>query len=117
VLALPGLVLMAVNAFAVALFLGMLCARFRDIAPIVGSVMQLAFFVSPVIWKPELLAEKQVWLPLNPFYTVMETVRGPLLEGGAPLLIWVSAIGFTLLTCAAAFAFFVRFRGRIAFWV
>ncbi len=117
VLALPGLALMAVNAFAVALFLGMLCARFRDIAPIVGSVMQLAFFVSPVIWKPELLAEKQVWLPLNPFYTVMETVRGPLLDSGAPLLIWASAIGFTLLTCAAAFAFFVRFRGRIAFWV
>jgi lipopolysaccharide transport system permease protein len=117
VLALPGLALIAVNAFAVALFLGMLCARFRDIAPIVGSVMQLAFFVSPVIWKPELLKEKAAWLPLNPFYTVMETVRGPLVEGGAPPLVWASALGFTLLTCAAAFAFFVRFRGRIAFWV
>jgi lipopolysaccharide transport system permease protein len=117
VLALPGLLLIAVNAFAVALLLGMLCARFRDIAPIVASVMQLAFFMSPVIWKPELLGEKQAWLPLNPFYTVMETVRGPLVEGGAPPLVWASAIGFTLLACAVAFAFFVRFRGRIAFWV
>jgi lipopolysaccharide transport system permease protein len=117
VLALPGLVLIAVNAFAVALFLGMLCARFRDIAPIVGSVMQLAFFISPVLWKPELLKEKAAWLPLNPFYTVMETVRGPLIEGGAAPVVWASALGFTLLTCAVAFAFFVRFRGRIAFWV
>ncbi len=45
VLLIPGLALIAVNAFFVALFLGMLCARFRDIGPIVGSVMQLAFFV------------------------------------------------------------------------
>jgi lipopolysaccharide transport system permease protein len=116
-LALPGLLLVAVNAFAVALFLGMLCARFRDIAPIVASVMQLAFFLSPVLWKPELLAERQVWLPLNPFYVVMETVRGPLVEGGASAVVWLSAVLYTALACAVAFAFFVRFRGRIAFWV
>ena len=117
VLALPGLLLLAVNAFAVALFLGMLCARFRDIPPIVANVVQLAFFLSPVIWEPELLGERARWLPLNPFYTIMETIRGPLLEGGVPPLIWASALGFTLLNCAVAFAFFVRFRGRIAFWV
>jgi lipopolysaccharide transport system permease protein len=116
-LALPGLALLAVNAFAIALLLGMLCARFRDIPPIVANVVQLAFFVSPVLWKPELLGEGARWLPLNPFYTVMETIRGPLLEGGASPLVWLSAIAFTLATCAVAFGFFVRFRGRIAFWV
>ena len=116
-LAIPGLALVALNAFALAIVLGMVCARFRDIPPIVASVLQLAFFMSPVMWKPELLGERRVWLPLNPFYTLMETVRGPLVEGGAPLLVWASAIGFTLVTCALSFAFFVRFRGRIAFWV
>lgn len=116
-LAIPGLALLAANAFALALLLGMVCARFRDIPPIVGSVLQLAFFMSPVLWKPELLGERQVWLPLNPFYVLMETVRGPLVEGGASGLVWLSAVCFTLLTCAASFAFFVRFRGRIAFWV
>jgi lipopolysaccharide transport system permease protein len=79
--------------------------------------MQLAFFVSPVLWKPALLNERQVWLPLNPFYVLMETVRGPLIGEGASLLIWVAAVCYTALICAIAFAFFVRFRGRIAFWV
>ncbi|MDO9710181.1 ABC transporter permease [Paracraurococcus lichenis] len=116
-LLLPGLALVTVNAFFISLFLGMLCARFRDIAPIVGSVMQLAFFMSPVLWKPELLGENAVWLPLNPFYALMETVRGPLVEGGVPAVIWLSAIAYTLLAGAVALAFFVRFRGRIAFWV
>lgn len=116
-LAIPGLLLIALNACIVALFLGMLCARFRDIPPIVGSVMQLAFFMSPVLWKPELLGEGQVWLPFNPFYTLMETVRGPLVEGGAAPVVWLSAVVYTVLLAAVALAFFIRFRGRIAFWV
>ena len=116
--ALPGLALIGVNACALALFLGMLCARFRDIPPIVGSVMQLAFFLSPVLWKPELLGPgKAEWLVLNPFYVVMETVRGPLVEGGAALGVWASACLFTAAMAGLALGFFVRFRGRIAFWV
>jgi lipopolysaccharide transport system permease protein len=116
-LALAGLGLIAVNAFAIGMLLGMICARFRDVQQIVASVMQLAFFLSPVLWKPELLKEMQVLLPLNPFYVLMQTVRGPLLEGGAPLLIWAAALFYTAAASALAFAFFVRFRARIAFWV
>jgi lipopolysaccharide transport system permease protein len=116
--ALPGLALLAVNACALALFLGMLCARFRDIPPIVGSVMQLAFFLSPVLWKPELLGPgKAEWLVLNPFYVVMETLRGPLVEGGAGLGVWASALAYTGAMAGLALGFFIRFRGRIAFWV
>jgi lipopolysaccharide transport system permease protein len=116
-LAIPGLLLIAVNACAAGLFLGIICARFRDIPQIVTNVMQLAFFLSPVLWKPHLLGDAEVWLPLNPFYVLMETVRGPLVEGGAAPVIWLAALGYTALVCLAAFAFFVRFRPRIAFWV
>jgi lipopolysaccharide transport system permease protein len=116
-MAIPGLVLLAINGFWASLFLGMLCARFRDIPPIVGSVMQIAFFVTPVIWKPELIADAQVWLPLNPFFAVMETVRGPIMGTGASLLVWAFALVYTAILWAVAQAFFVRFRNRIAFWV
>jgi lipopolysaccharide transport system permease protein len=113
-----GLLILALNAFAATLLLGMLCARFRDIGPIVGSVMQLAFFMTPVLWKPSLLAPHlQPLLLLNPFYTVLETVRGPLVEGGGPPLAWAAAIFYTALLLGAAWAFFVRFRGRVAYWV
>jgi lipopolysaccharide transport system permease protein len=116
-LALPGLALLALNTFAAALLLGMLCARFRDIGPIVGSVLQIAFFVTPVIWKPELLGPEARFLPLNPFHAVMETLRAPLLEGGGTLWAWLAALLWTAAHGAVAFAFFVRFRGRVAFWV
>jgi lipopolysaccharide transport system permease protein len=116
-LAVPGMALFMLNGFAVVMFLGMLCARFRDIGPIVGTVTQLAFFVSPVIWKPELLQHRQVWLVLNPVYDLMEVVRGPLLGQPPGLLVWAAAVGITAVVCGVSFAFFVRFRGRIAFWV
>jgi lipopolysaccharide transport system permease protein len=117
VLALPGLALLLVNACAIGMFLGMVCARFRDIPQIVINLMQLVFFLSPVLWKPSLLGDLQVFLPLNPFFSLMETVRGPLVEGGAPPIVWAAALFYTAAACAIAFVFFVRFRGRIAFWV
>jgi lipopolysaccharide transport system permease protein len=116
-LAFIGVLFIAINAFFCTLFLGMLCARFRDIPPIVSSVMQIGFFVTPIIWKAELLGEDAEWLLLNPFYVVLETVRGPLLVGGASLKVWVAASLYTMLLAAIASAFFVRFRGRISFWV
>lgn len=117
VLVVPGLLLFAVNALAGALLLGMICARFRDVVQIVSSLMQIAFFVTPVIWKPELLDAWAWVLPLNPFFALMETIRAPLMEGGGNAIIWIAATGWTALHVAVAFAFFVRFRGRVAFWV
>ena len=116
-LAILGLLLIVVNACVAGLFLGMICARFRDIPQIVANMMQLFFFLSPVLWKPHLLGDATVLLPLNPFYVLMETVRGPLVEGGAAPVIWLAAASYTVLMCLVAFAFFVRFRARIAFWV
>ncbi len=117
-LALPGLALWVVDAMAVCLLLGAVCARFRDIAPIVGSVMQIAFFVSPVIWKPELLVGDQAyWLPFNPFFSLLEIVRAPMLGQVPDGHIWVSALAYSALLCAVTWVGFSRVRSRLAFWV
>jgi len=51
----PAMLLWLADSLAIAVALGAFCARFRDIPPIVASVMQIAFFMSPIIWKPELI--------------------------------------------------------------
>jgi lipopolysaccharide transport system permease protein len=116
-LALPALPLWCIDALALALLLGGVCARFRDIMPIVNSVMMIAFFLSPVIWKPEQLGEGARWLPLNPFYDMLEIVRAPILGEVPSLLVWAGALGYSALLCGLAWAFFLRARGRIAFWM
>ena len=116
-LALPGLVFWVIDALALTLLLGAFCARFRDIQPIVNSVMQIAFFMTPVIWKPEQLKGGVKWLPLNPLYDLLEIVRAPMLGMAPGFEAWAGTVLFSLLLCGVAWAFFVRARGRIAFWL
>ena len=118
VAALPGLALWLLDGMACCILLGALCARFRDIPPIVGSVMQIAFFVSPIIWRPDMLqGSAAAWLPWNPFYTLLEAVRGPLLGVVPGWPVWLSAAGYSALLCGAAWLGFARVRSRLAFWV
>ena len=112
-----GLLLFVVNAFWMAFFLGMVCARFRDVSPIIASLMQLFFFITPIIWLPEQLGDRIAWLSLNPFNAIMETMRAPLLGRPMGMEIWLQALGYTAALWAVGLVFFTRFRGRIAFWV
>ena len=117
-MALPGLLLWAVDALALTLLLGGFCARFRDIQPIVNSIMQIAFFVTPVIWKPSQLSASGIaHLAFNPFYDLLEIVRGPILGSGLEVSTWLGAGIYSVILWAISWAFFVRARGRIAFWV
>jgi lipopolysaccharide transport system permease protein len=117
-LALPALLLWLIDAFAATMLLGAFCARFRDVPPIVGSILQIAFWISAVIWKPELLPPAQrAWLAYNPFYSLFEIVRAPLLGAVPTTSVWVSALISSVILCAVAWFGFVRVRSRIAFWI
>lgn len=116
-LALAGLALLLVNAGWMMLLLGMICTRFRDVPPIVGSLIQLLFFVTPVMWKPELLGERRYLMALNPFHHLIEIIRGPLLGTPPGWASWTAAILFAVVGWWITFACFARFRKRIAYWL
>jgi lipopolysaccharide transport system permease protein len=116
-LSLPGLLLWAVDSIAACMLLGSFCARFRDIPPIVGSIMQIAFFITPVVWKPDQLGERGWWLKYNPFDSLLEVVRAPLLGHVPDATVWLLAILYSLCLCAAAWLLFARVRGRLAYWM
>jgi len=114
---LAGLLLWLLDAFAACILLGSFCARFRDIPPIIASVMQIAFFVTPVVWRPEQLGAKGWWLPLNPFDALLEIVRSPLLGQAASWQVWQLAIVYSLAFCTVAWFMFARVRARLAYWM
>ncbi len=119
-LVIPAFALWVFDALAVGLLLGIVCARFRDVPPIVASIMQIAFFVSPILWSPTVLAHRGLGIVLikwNPFFALLEIVRGPLL--GSPLMgeTWLVALGYSAgLGLLAALAF-AKARSRISYWV
>ncbi|MBB3172308.1 lipopolysaccharide transport system permease protein [Endobacter medicaginis] len=115
--ALPGLALWTLDAAAVCMLLGGICARFRDVPQIVASVMQVAFYITPVVWKPEQLGARGWWLPLNPFHDLLDVVRAPLLGHAPGTLVWQAALAYSAALCAVAWIMFARTRPRLAFWV
>lgn len=115
-LSIPGLFVVIVNGALAALAIGIVSARFRDIPQVVNSVMQILFFMTPIMWKPELLADHWL-LELNPFYHLIEIVRRPLLGTTPTALNYGVSLLATLVNLAVSGAIFVRFRSRIAYWV
>lgn len=112
-----GLVILAVAGTSVGIIVGILSARFRDIPPIVASLLQMIFFFSPILWMPESLPNRHYLVEFNPFYYFIEIVRAPLLGKPLDWSVWGTVIGITAFTCAVAFALFARFRRRLAYWV
>ena len=116
-LAFVGLFIVMLNGVWMGILLGGFSARFRDVPPIVSSIMQVAFFLTPIFWIPSALPDRQLFVHLNPFYYLVEIVRMPLLGKTPPLTIWLVAIGMTLLGSLVATVFYTRYRHRIAYWV
>ena len=116
-LVLPGLVLLCLNGVWIGLLLGIVSARFRDLPPIVDSLMRIAFFVTPIIWMPSLLPDRAILLDLNPFFHVLELVRAPLLGQVPGPASWLVVSGITLGGGLVTFELFRRYRRRIAYWV
>ena len=116
-LAIPGLALVLLNGFGAALALGTLCARFRDIAPLMANIVQMLFFTTPILWKAEALGDRTAIALYNPFYHLIELVRSPILGEAPSLDAWLIGLGFTAMNVLVAFLIYARFRWRIPYWL
>jgi ABC-2 type transport system permease protein/lipopolysaccharide transport system permease protein len=116
-LAIPGFALVMINGALANLSIGIVSARFRDIPPLINSVVQIIFFVTPIFWKPELLKSKSFIADLNPIFHLIEIVRTPLLGGLPSASNYLAVALITLVNLTVTGALFARFRSRISFWV
>ena len=116
-LAIAGVAGVTISLLWAVLALGMVCARFRDVAPIVSNVMQLAFFVTPIIWKPEDIKGNAAMVDANPFFHFIEVIRAPLLGQTPTATNWMVVAATGVVGWGVTIALYRRFRPRIAFWV
>ena len=112
-----GLLLFVLNGLWCALLLGFLCARYRDLNPTIGSLIQLSFFVTPIIWDPSLLPDRQFVLLYNPFYHFIESIRGPLLGTPVSLNTWFIIIGITVIGWCIVVPIASRMQRKLVYWL
>lgn len=118
-LSIPGFALLVLNLTWISLILSIVCARYRDLTQIIASVLQIAFYLTPIMWLPNLLPERTstYLLNLNPIYHLMQIVRAPLLGQSVSAVSWWAAGGMALLGWCMAIMIYGRYKHRIAYWL
>jgi ABC-type polysaccharide/polyol phosphate export permease len=117
-LAVPGLLLLTTTLFAVSLALAVACTRFRDLPPLVQNVMTVLFFVSPIMWRQDILSPDAAWIAYwNPLAHLIDIVRLPLLARLPTAMNWAVSLGTAVAALSMAFFALKRFRNRIVYWL
>lgn len=114
----PALALVLLNGLWVGILLGMLNARYRDVAQLVQNFMRLAFFVTPVIWFSDAATGiRGIFVHFNPLYYFIEILRAPLLGMAPAAIVWLIALTITCVgLCISGFAY-ARWRHSIPFYL
>jgi ABC-2 type transport system permease protein len=123
--AVPAFAALIVNGAWVALLFGIVTTRFRDLVPITQSVVQLMFFLTPIVWiyadllnspNPEIASRARL-AEFNPFLHFIEIIRQPMLGQDLVWRHWVVVLAITVVGWALALIVLRRFRSRVSYWV
>jgi ABC-2 type transport system permease protein len=122
-LAVPAFALLAVNGGWISILSGILATRFRDIPPIIASVVQLAFYLTPIVWSVDILSsnpavqERARLVEINPLYHFLEIVRAPLLGQHISWFSWAVVAVITVVGWGVGLLCMRNYRARVAYWV
>ncbi len=123
--AVPALALLMVNGVWVSLLFGIVSTRFRDLVPISQSIVQLMFFMTPIVWiygdllnsANPAVAERARIAEFNPFLHFLEIIRAPLLGEDQHWRHWAVVLAITVVGWALTLVAMRKYRSRVAYWV
>ncbi len=114
----PSLIILALNSIFWGTVCGVMSTRYRDIEQIVSSIMQVIFFVTPVMWMPSLLPERFAWFfQWNPFAQFLVLLRNPLMNQPIDLHAFLVTGLMTLLGFVLYLSHMNKYKHKIIFWL
>lgn len=116
-LAVPGLLLVAVAGLGVILMLAPLGARFRDIGPAAGVFLSVAFLATPIIWPASAVGRRVFFIEGNPFYHFVQVVRAPLMGAEVTAENWMFAGSVALTLLLVGVLVFGWLKSHVYYWI
>jgi ABC-2 type transport system permease protein len=123
-LAIPALVVIVLNGTWVAILIGIIATRYRDIPPVTSSVVTLSFFMTPIVWNYQDLinkggpgAERARLAELNPFLHFVEILRRPMIGESFEIRHWLVTLAITVVGWVIALVVLRNYRARVSYWV
>lgn len=106
------------TSFSLAIVLGFICTRFRDIKHIIELSVRILLFLSPIFWTPAMMGEVfGKYLKWNPIVYYIDIFRSPIIDQAVNLESWiiVGTITGGLFLLSVLILFF--FKRRLIFWI
>ncbi len=116
-LALVGAILVTANVTWMALVIGLVSARFKDVPQIVVNLLSFITIMTPVYWLPELVGRHVPLIKYNLFNYMLETVRSPLLGREIHIEAYVITLISAIIGWSIALLCFKSSRTRIIHWI
>jgi ABC-type polysaccharide/polyol phosphate export permease len=102
----PSLILIFIFAWSLAVCTATLNVLFHDTQHLLEIVLQILFYMTPIIYKPEILIQRNLgWaVQFNPFAVLLELIRAPILSGTPPSIgtAWAGLVIAGVVVCTAA---------------
>ncbi len=122
--AIPGMFLLVLNGVWVTMLFGIIATRFRDVAPLLEALVQLLFYVTPIVWTTTTLkvqggaVEKRALLAeINPLFHYLEIVRAPLIGQEVAGYHWLVVLACTVIGLLVTLFAMKQMRFRVPYWV
>ncbi|MDZ4142138.1 MAG: ABC transporter permease [Methylotenera sp.] len=110
-------VLLFFFTFGIALIIAVATVFFRDLQYIVTVAMQALFFLTPIMYKKDMLGGKIAWLvSMNPVVPFIELFREPLNAATLPLLSTIiHAVLIAAISMAIGVSVFIKYEKKVVF--
>lgn len=114
----PAMIAYVLTGLWVGMLFGTLGTRFRDVPQILTALTNIAFFITPVMFRPILMPEKLKFIvDHNPFAALLAIGRDPLLGNWPRMDDWIYVGLITLVGFAIALPLFGRYRRYLQYWL
>lgn len=114
----PGLFILCLNGIFFGSVIGMVSTKFADFGALFLNILQVCFFITPIMWMPGNLPPRyQFILTWNPFLYFVNLLRKPLLgqsfdSSEVLALGLITVLGMLLYVWVTG-----KYRSRVVFWL
>jgi ABC-type polysaccharide/polyol phosphate export permease len=114
----PATLLVLLNIGWMSLIIAIFCTRFRDLPPIIVSLLQILLFISPIMYMRSSVPPHLSFLvDFNPLHYIVDIMRRPLLNTEPLLSSYFVLTVLAIVGWVMAFLLFRWLRARIAYWI
>lgn len=111
-------IIVTIFLYSVGVILAIICTRYRDLSQIISNMLQVFFYLTPIVWMPSLRPSEVIdyVLKFNVFNYVLGALRDPFL-GVSPTSYMIMLFLITIPVTLCAFFLLKKYKHRIVYWL